>query len=472
MDSISKIDKDYSKNIDYMNQKVSFPSNFDVISREIKIGSKHAQYYYLDGFLKDDIMQKVLEYFLDLSGEMPQNIDDFAMQHLPYSEISMNDDWNQILYGFFSGNFVVFIEGYRKALLIDTRTYPARGVEEPDKDKVLRGSKDGFVETIIFNTALVRRRIRSEKLCMEMFQVGLQSKTDIVIAYLKDKVDKRLLKIMKDRIENIKADALPMSQESLAECLYQGSWMNPLPKFKYTERPDTASAQILEGNIIIFIDNSPLAMILQVTIFDIMEDTGDYCFPPFTGTYLRFTRLLIAVLSFVITPTFLLLMQHKGWIPQGFEFIIVKDTQNIPLILQFLLLELAIDGMRLAAVNTPNMLSTPLSILAALVLGDLSVSSGWFNAEVMLYMAFVAIANYTQPNYELGYAFKFFRIMTLILTELLSGVGYALGIFIVMILIIKNKTVSGKSYLYPLIPFNGKLLLKRLIRMKKQFNVE
>ncbi len=174
-----------------------------------------------------------------------------------------------------------------------------------------------------------------------------------------------------------------MNQESLAECLFTSKWYNPFPKFKYTERPDTAAAQILEGNIIILVDNSPSAMILPISILDMIQEADDFYFPPLTGSYLRLSRFLILILTYFITPTFLLLMQNPDWIPPAFDFIVVKEDINVPLIWQFLILELAIDGLRLAAVNTPNMLSTPLSVMAALILGEFSVKSGWFNAEVM-----------------------------------------------------------------------------------------
>ena len=257
-----------------------------------------------------------------------------------------------------------------------------------------------------------------------------------------------------------------MNQESLAECLYKKKWYNPFPKFKFTERPDTAAAQILEGDIVILVDNSPSAMITPTSIFDVVEEADDYYFPPITGTYLRLSRFLICILTYLLTPTFLLLMQNPAWIPGGFEFIAIEGDVNIPLIWQFLILELALDGLRLAAVNTPNMLSTPLSVMAALVLGEFSVNSGWFNSEVMLYMAFVAIANYTQASYELSYAIKFMRIINLILTAIFGIWGYIGAIVIMVIAIVTNKTVSGKSYIYPLLPFNMKQLSKRLLRKR------
>ncbi len=451
----------------YLNDRLKVDKSFDLIYRTIEIGGREACMYFIDGFCKDELMEKILQYFLGIKADaMPEDAHKMCKLCMPYVEVDLSGKWDNILNNLLSGVFVLLIDGYDKAILIDSREYPSRNVAEPDKDKVLRGSKDGFVETIVFNTALLRRRIRSTDLRMEMYAAGKSSHTDIAVCYMESRVDKALLDKIVTRIQNIKVDALTMNQESLAECLYEKKWYNPFPKFKYTERPDTAAAQVLEGNIIIFVDNSPSAMILPTSIFDVVEEADDYYFPPITGTYLRLTRFLIFILTYIMTPTFLLLMNHTEWIPENFAFIMLKDTENIPLIWQFLILELAIDGLRLAAVNTPSMLSTPLSVMAALVLGEFSVNSGWFNSEVMLYMAFVAIANYTQANYELGYALKFMRILTLILTAWLDVWGYAAGVVITCLAVALNKTVSGQSYLYPFLPFRFKLLARRLFRLR------
>ena len=455
------------ENMDFLNRKLDIDKNFDLVYRVIQIGGKEACMYFVDGFCKDELMQKMLQRFMDIKPEeLPENAHEMSKKCVPYVEVDLQSDFSQIIYFIMSGVFALFIDGYDQCILIDSRTYPARSVSEPEKDKALRGSKDGFVETIVFNTALIRRRIRSTNLRMEMFHAGNSSQTDIVLCYMENRVDQKFLEQIRKRIQNIKVDALTMNQESLAECLYQKKWYNPFPKFKFTERPDTASAQILEGDVVILVDNSPSAMITPTSVFDVIEEADDYYFPPITGTYLRLTRFLIAILTYLLTPTFLLLTQHLEWIPAGFTFIEVKDTVNIPLIWQFLLLELAIDGLRLAAVNTPNMLSTPLSVMAALVLGEFSVNSGWFNSEVMLYMAFVAIANYTQASYELGYAIKFMRILALILTALFDIWGYIAALLVMVIAMASNKTISGKSYIYPLFPLNLKRLARRFIRYR------
>lgn len=451
----------------YLDQLLDVENNFDVIHRVIDIGGKEACMYLVDGFCKDELLQKLLQYLMDRKPEdMPEEMDGISRQFTPYVEVEVETDMGKLVDALLSGMFILLIDGYRKALLIDSRTYPARGVEEPEKDKVLRGSKDGFVETVVFNTALIRRRIRSVDLHMEMMCAGESSKTDIVLCYMKDRVDERFLKEIRRKIREIHVDSLTMNQESLAECLYQKRWYNPFPKFKYTERPDTAAAQVLEGNIVILVDNSPSAMILPTSIFDVIEEADDYYFPPITGTYLRLTRLVITLFTYFMTPTFLLLMNHVDWVPESFSFILLREEPNIPLIWQFLILEVAIDGLKLAAVNTPNMLSTPLSVLAALVLGEFSVNSGWFNAEVMLYMAFVAIANYTQANYELGYALKFLRILTLLFTEWFGLWGYIGGVVVAVLALCTNRTVAGGSYIYPLVPFDWKNLKNRVIRRR------
>ena len=302
-----------------MNDTLDVEENFDIIYRVIQIGGKEACMYLIDGFCKDDLVQKLLQYFMDLKpDELPEDMHALSKQFTPYVEVDIEEQWDTVIHSLLSGIFVLLIDGYQKALLIDSRTYPSRGVEEPEKDKALRGSKDGFVETLVSNTALIRRRIRSTDLHMEMLSAGESSRTDIALCYMKGRVDDVFLDEIRRKISNIKVDALTMNQESLAECLYQRKWYNPFPKFKYTERPDAASAQVLEGNIVILVDNSPSAMILPTTVFDVIEEADDYYFPPVTGTYLRMTRFLISLLTYLVTPTFLLMMNNPQFIPEDF----------------------------------------------------------------------------------------------------------------------------------------------------------
>ena len=412
-------------------------------------------------------MEKLLEFFYKLKPEeMPMTAKQMIDHVVPYVEVTAIEEEELLTQSLLSGITCLLIDGYDTCIGLDCRSYPMRGVDEPSKDKALRGSKDGFVETVVFNTALIRRRIRSPKLSMEILTAGKSSRTDIVLCYMQDRVDRKLLREIRGRINAIKVDALTMNQESLAECIYDRKWFNPFPKFKFTERPDAASAAILEGNIVVLVDNSPQAMIVPTSIFDIVEEADDYYFPPVTGSYLRLTRFLIALITLLLTPVFLLLFQNPQWIPPWLSFIQIKDAINVPIVWQFLMLELAIDGLRLAAINTPSMLSTPLSVVAGIVLGQFTVDSGWFNAEIMMYMAFVAIANYTQSSYELSYALKFMRLIMLVLTSLFDLWGFLIGLLITVVAVVGNKTIAGKSYIYPLLPLNLTQLKKRFLRLR------
>ena len=448
MPDMKKVTASREENTAHLNKILPVKDSFDIIQRDIYIGGRAASFYFIDGFTKDETMLKILDSIIKVTEEdMPVDATAFSRMCIPYVEVDVVGDFDLVLKNILSGITCFFIEGYEGCIAIDCRTYPARSVEEPDKDKSLRGSRDGFVETIVFNTALMRRRIRDPHLIIEMTEVGDSSRTDVAICFMKDRVDAELLDTVRERIANISTDALRMNQQSLAECLFKRKWYNPFPKFKFTERPDTAAACLLEGKVVILVDNSPSAMILPTSIFDMIEEANDYYFPTLTNVYLKVARSLITVMTVFLTPVFLLFMQNLNWLPKIFAFVAVKDTVNIPLIFQLLILEIAIDGLRLAALNTPSMLSTPLSVIAGLVMGEFSVKSGWFNAEVMLYMAFVAVANYTQPNFELGYALKFMRLELLILTACFNWIGFAAGCVIIICSICFNKTLSGRSYL-------------------------
>lgn len=462
----TEFSKDFEKNKQRIDALLQIDKSFDLLYRVVTIGGKKACFYFIDGFCKDEVMEKVLEFLYKITPEeMPGTAHDFLKDRLPYGEIDLVRTENDFLQRVLSGVPVLMIDGYSEMLATDFRTYPSRSVDEPEKDKVMRGSRDGFVETVVFNTALIRRRIRSTELVMEMHTVGKSSRTDVVIAYMGNRVEPEMLENIRQRVDAIQIDSLSMNQQSLAECLYQHKWYNPFPKFKFSERPDVTAASILEGSIAILVDNSPSAMILPTSVFDIVEDADDYYFPPITGTYLRLSRMVIDVLAVIMTPLFLLLIMHPEWLPESMKFIQINDPINVPIFLQMLILEFAIDGLKLASVNTPNMLSTPLSVVAGIILGDYTVSSGWFNSEIMLYMAFVAVANYTQVSLELGFALKFMRIILICLTAAFGLWGLIGGLALVLLFIVTNRTISGKSYIYPLIPFNAKQFLRRFFRV-------
>lgn len=460
----------YENSIKLFETYLRVDESFDISGRKLIIGGHRATLYFIDGCVKDDIIERILEHLMNIKQfdkDALASPDDFISSYIPYTEVKLNSSTNELGLAVLKGEIVLIIEGIKNGIHINVRGFPARNIEEPENEKVIRGSRDGFVETLLKNTAIIRRRIRSPYLTFSRMTVGESTQTDVVIAYMSDRADMDFVNRITKKLEKIKVYGLSMGHQSLAECLIKERWYNPFPKIRYTERPDAASAMLMEGSVIILCDNSPEAMILPTSIFDFMQETGDYYHPPLTGSYLRLLRIGIFFLTVLLTPVWYLLIMNPTWIPSWLGFIKVHSLGGLPIIAQLFLIELAIDGLKLASLNTPSSLNNSLSIIGGLILGDFSVQSGWFVPEVILYMSFVSIANFTQPSNELGYAFKFLRVLILALTAIFNWQGFIAGIIISIILTASNKTADGKrSYLYPLIPFNGKALKRLIIREK------
>ena len=475
---MGKLGENYRVNVATVDSLLHPDDSFDIIRKVLKIGQDEMTLYYIDGFVGATPMQKLMMHFLSLdSMQTPPDqgksaAERFVEYNVPHVECETTNDVDAMLRAVLSGASLILGSTFGpQALIVDARTYPARSTEEPEGDRVMIGSRDGFVETLIFNTALLRRRVRDPALTMQYFLVGKRSQTDVVMCYLSGKANPDYVRKLQKKLAAIDTDALPLGHQSLAECLIKTRWYNPFPKIRYTERPDTAAAQVLEGSVLIFCDNSPQVMVLPVSIFDFMQETNDYYFTPLTGTYIRLVRYAVFVLALFLVPTWYLLVSNAALVPDWLSFMLPREGGRIPILAQLLLTEFIIDGLRMASLNTPSMLSNSLSVVGGLILGDFAVSIGWLIPEVILYMAFVAIATFTQRSYELGYAFKFLRIGLLILTALGNVWGYVVGTLFIALLLATNKTVNGgRRYLYPLIPFDGRALSTLLIRRKKQGN--
>lgn len=458
---------DYNTNLQIISDALRSEQSFDLVKRELVIANRRATMFFIDGLLKDDITEKLLEFFYkNVKDENFKSALYFSQSAVPYVEVEVSAELKKVCTDVLSGISALIVEGFTEVILLDTRTYPQRSTSEPDNDKVLRGSRDGFVETLINNTALIRRRIRDTNLTVKAYSVGTQSHTDVAVIYMENKVDKKLLANLDKRLKAIDVPSLTMNQQSLVEALYKNLWYNPFPKVKHTERPDTTASAILDGNIVILVDNAPSALLLPTSIFDVLEEADDYYFPPVTGTYLKLARYFITIITVLITPLWLLAIQNPDYCPDFFRFVLLSEPQNIPVFWQLILMEVGIDGLRLAALNTPNSLTTPLSIIGAIALSEFAVDSGWVSMEAILYMALVTVANFTQPNFELGYSLKFCRILLLVLTYIFNVWGFIIAFVINLVLLCTNRTLSNKSYLYPLIPFNGKEFFRKILRIR------
>lgn len=451
--------KNYDEWIAEIDNELKPDKSFDIIKRPLKIGGRRAALYFIDGFIKDEVYEKILEFLYKQTPEEIAGIDDmsrFAENKLPYVETDAAYTAREVVTAVLSGPSVLIIEGIRGALLVDTRTYPMRGVEEPQKDRSLRGPRDGFVETLVMNTAMLRRRIRDSRLRMEYMQIGRETKLDISIAYIDGKADKRVLKILRQRLTEIQAGGISMTQEALAESLQKNAFFNPFPKFKFTERPDYASACVLDGRIALIVDNSPAVMIIPISFSDFFRETDDYYFLPVVASYIRIIRMLVALLNMVITPLYLLIVKNPAAVPDWLGVLIPEKAGEVPMLAQLLILEFAVDGLRLASLNTPDALSNSLGVVGGLLLSEFAVKAGWFSGEAILITAFTAIAGFSLPSFEMGYAMKLERLLLLILSGIFGLWGFIGGLVFIIICMLSVKTLSGRNYLYPIVPFNLK----------------
>ena len=461
-----KFCQDHRENVAILSSRLRSAESFDIIERHLSVAGEDVCFFYIDGFAKDAELQRLMQYLLSRKrlGTAKE-----LVEILPYVEVELSGGTDRTVVAVLSGQTALISSAFPgEAILIDARTYPARSTAEPDTDRVMQGARDGFVETLVMNTALIRRRIRDPRLTMRHFDLGGSSHTDVVLCYIEGVADPKLVKELSDKLVAMKPKGVCLGYRSISEGLIRRGWLNPFPKIRVTERPDTASAQLLEGSVLMICDTSPQVMIFPTSVFDYLQQTDDYYFPPLTGTYLRIVRTVILILSVVVTPLWYLCVEYADTLPEPLHFLIPDDPGALPIILQLFLIEIAIDGLKIASMNTPDMLSNSLSVVGALLLGDFAVGVGWLCPDVILYMAFVAIANFAQQNVELGYAFKFLRMVTLGLVYLLRGWGLLAGAILFILLVLTNVTASGRGgYAYPLIPFNARSLLRLLFRAKK-----
>ena len=457
----------YMDNVRRFNDVLGVGRSCDIVSRDYVIGGKRARIWVVDGYGKDETLERMGAFWLSLKPSDVESLlemQDFIDRFITFSETNVEFEEEQIVTSVLLGKTLLLAEGLRGAALIDCKDYPSRGVEEPNDGKVLRGSHDGFVEAVVPNMALLRRRIRDPHLTMEGHKVGNRSRTDAVLCYLDDKVDETLLGEIRSKLDSISVHSLSMAQESVAEAIRPKQWYNPFPKVRYTERPDSAAASILEGNIVLMVDNSPSVMILPTTFFDFTQEANEFYFPPMIGSYLRLLRIIVFLISLLITPIWYLMVSEPGRLPDWLQFLSSPEPASLGLLSQLLVVEFLVDVLKLASLNTPDSLSNSFSTLGALILGDFAVQAGWLGPEVLVYMAFVSIAGFAQPSYELGYAFKLLRVGLLLLTAWLDVWGFCFGVLGMVVLLATTKPIVGKGYLYPLIPFHGKALRRLIVR--------
>ena len=458
--------KNLEENKKMLGAALPIGQSFDVIGRDFMVGPRNAYLVFVDGFAKDDILLFLMKNLQNNGTDSDlSSLKALLANRIPYIETDIADKAEDVAAAVLSGAAALITDGLAGALILDVRQYPVRNPDESDSERVTHGAKDGLVETLIFNTALIRRRIRDPKLVFELTQIGTRSKTDAAIAYIGDLADKTLLQNIRQRLSQIDIPALPMGEKNLEETLLKKHWYNPLPQLRITERPDTAAAHLLEGHILLLVDTAPAAIILPTTLFSFTQYPEEYYQTPLAGTYTRILRFLAIPLMVLLTPLWLLLAEHQGDLPPFLQFIGAKEPSTLPLFLQLLLLEFGLDFLRLSSLQVPKNLGATLGIIGGLIIGDFAVQVGVFVPETIFYMALVAILSYCIPNAEFSSALRLFRLFLLLATGFFGVLGFTGGIIILAILTGTTKTFPGApNYLWPLIPFQWTALKHILFR--------
>jgi len=447
-----------------LEQEAGLNTSFDVVLREMTFGGRRTALFYMNGLVDSAALTEVLKRLSYLTSE---DIDADALRlffetYVPAIQVTKTESFDDMLDGVFAGNAALFVDGEGAALIIDAKKFPDRTPEEPSLERVVRGSRDGFVETLMTNVSLIRRRLRDKDLRYELIRVGARTKTDVCIAYIRDIADPELVEEVKRKIGQVNVYGLPLADKQLEETTVNLGW-HPFPLVRYSERPDVVAAQLLEGSVAVMTDTTPSVMMLPTTYFDLTQHAEENRQTPFIGTYLRWVRYIGILFSLYLLPLWFLLVLKPELKPPELDFIGPRQMGRIPLILQFVLAEIGVDLMRMAAVHTPTPISTAMSLIAAILIGDIAVKTGLFNNEVILYMAVAAIGMFATPNYELGLANRIVRLALIIAVALFGVPGFVVGTALFIVLLACTRSFN-RPYLWPFIPFDGRSLVALLIR--------
>ncbi len=460
-----KFSRHYEDNVSFLKEELGVGESFDAVCREFRIAGKPAALFFISGLAEQQPSTEVLKRLMLLEREdvLPDTLDKLMEEGLPHYQVQAVETFDEAIGNITAGLLALVVEGMPRCILVDVRKYPSREPQESDIERVIRGSRDGFSETLLVNAALIRRRIRDPKLRTEMIQVGKRSKSDICICYLKDIANPGLVDLIRERIEEIKIDGLPMAEKSVEELITQDNIWNPFPRVRYTERPDVAAVHILEGHVVVLVDTSPSIIIAPATYFHHLQHAEEFRQSPAPGAYLRWIRFAAVFASLVLGPLWLLAALHPEILPPALSFVGPKEMGVIPLLIQFLVAEGALDMMRLAAIHTPTPLTTALGLVAAVLIGEVAVEMGFLINEVILYTAITAVGTFATPSFELAMANRLIRMFLILMVGFFGVTGWWVGVAAALLLVAGTRSF-GVPYLWPLIPFNWQALRTILVR--------
>lgn len=443
--------------------------SFDIITREISLGSTSCFFIGLNGMCDLKIIQWLFADIetVDFQAKANQNsstLPQFVKDRFFYAQITFTDSPKEMLDNLLSGPCLLLIDGYAQGLIIDTRKYPSRNVEEPETEKVIQGAKDGFTETLLTNCNLIRRRLRIPSLTFALQKMGNFSNTDVAVAYLENHCDKKLLASITQTLNSIETTSLTMGIQSLKELLIKKSILHPMPSIYMTGRPDVACSYLAEGYILLLVDNSPFACVLPCNLFQFTQSPEDYYKSPLVGTYVRIVRLVCFLISLFLMPVFLLFCLNPEWLPAFLQGVVPENINRVSIFIYVLFVEFGLDLFKYASAHSANAFSGSFAIVGGLLLGDMAVKLKWTNEEVIFYGAATLLASLGIVSIELSDAVKMYRLLLVLLTGFFPKFGFFVGLGLILLSLITTPVFGKKSYFWPLIPFNKKALGTLLFR--------
>ena len=411
----------------------------DILIRPMRLGDKHkvdCLMVYIEVavsnmMLDDSALGKMINHFWEIS---PEDIQEFVRHNsLGIADVKKLENLDESIDAMLAGNAVFFIDGYDKAMKISSKGYPSTGVMEAESEKVLRGSREGFSDSVKSNSALVRKRLRDTRLKVEEYKIGVRSHTLTQVLYMDDLVHEGLLEEVKERLEEFQIDGILDS--GMLEQLTEDVWYSPFPQYQTTERPDRAVQEILKGKVVILCDNSPEALILPGNFSSFMESSEDWYHRFEMASFLRILRYLAVIMATVLPGLYLAVIRfHTQILPSALILSFAEAREGVPFssVVELIFLELAFELIREAGVRVPGSLGNAIGIVGGLVIGQAAVEANLVSPIVVMIVALTALGSMTVPNEEFAAAFRLVKYGFLILGGYLGIYGIVLGVYLVI----------------------------------------
>ncbi|MDQ0229950.1 spore germination protein [Metabacillus malikii] len=427
----------------------------DFSYREFKINKTiPAAIFYLNGLVEEKRMElHVINPLLKPMDEENPTIDSF-LKEISAASIEISPSFQEAIDFILSGGTVLFINGYSQALLIGEHHWIQRSVDEPLSEAVVLGPREGFIENIRTNISMIRRRLKTTELKFESLKIGKLSKTDVVIVYLENIAQKSIVDEIRSRLKRIELDAIEDSGYILE--FIEDDPYTVFPQALQTERPDRVVGNILEGRIAILVDNSPFALIVPVTFFQLMNASEDYYGRFIMTSFIRGIRYLFLFIALLFPSIYIAVTTfHQELLPTNLLFSVAASREKVPFpaVIEALLMEITFEALREAGLRLPRPIGSTVSIVGALVIGQAAVEAGIVSAPLVIVVSTTGIASFMFPSYSFTGAIRLLRFLMIFLAAILGFYGILLGVFFILVHLVKLRSF-GVPYFSPVAPLN------------------